>query len=67
MHYPDKAARIAAGSHGAFKAAAYRKSGAILFVESSLRQAREIVEITGLDVFCIESREMISRNASRTV
>ena len=65
MQYADKAARIAAGSHGAFKAAAYRKSGAILFIESSLKQAREIGEITGLDVFCLENREMIRPSAGR--
>lgn len=67
MQYPDKAARVAAGSHGSFKAGVYCRSGAILFIESSLGQAREIAGTTGLDVFCFETREMIRPEGRRAI
>ena len=60
MNYPSKAARLAAGSHGTFKAAVYRKTDALLFIESSLVQATDIARLTGRDVFCMETREMLN-------
>jgi orotate phosphoribosyltransferase len=63
MDLPDKASRIAAGSHAVFKAEHYRKTKAILFIESSLSQAGEIVRLSGKPVYCIESREMIQPEA----
>lgn len=59
MNYPNKAARLAAGNHAAFKATAYARTGAVLFVESSLAQAVEIAERTGRHVFSMETREMM--------
>ena len=58
MDLPSKAARIAAGSHGKFKADVYKKTGAKLFIESSARQAREVFVRTGKQVFCIETWQM---------
>lgn len=59
MNLPDKASRRAAGNHAAFKADHYRKTNAILFIESSLSQAGDIVRLSGRPVYCIEGREMI--------
>jgi orotate phosphoribosyltransferase len=59
MDLPDKASRQAAGKHAVFKAMHYRKTGARLFIESSVEQAFEIARLTGKDVYCADSREMI--------
>jgi len=59
MDFPDMAARRASGSHGAFKGAVYKACDAQLFIESSLRQAFEIAHISGKDVLCMETREMV--------
>ncbi len=64
MDYANKAARVAAGSHSAFKAEVYRKTNAVLFIESSPEQALKIAQITGRDVFCMETREMINPTLS---
>lgn len=42
-----------------FKADAYRRSGAILFVESAARQAEGIHERTGRPVFCTDTRRIL--------
>jgi len=60
MDFPDKATRVASGSHGSFKAKVYESTRAKLFIESSLKQATEIARITGKDVLCMETREMIN-------
>jgi uncharacterized HAD superfamily protein len=59
MDLPSKEARVKAGSHGKFKAEAYERTGAILFIESSLRQAVEIANRTCKPVICIETRSLI--------
>ena len=59
MDLPSKEARQAAGNCGTFKARVYRRTGAVMFVESSIRQAHEIAGITGRPVFCMDSRQMI--------
>ena len=52
-------ARRAAHDHAERKAAAYAKaSKARLFVESDVRQARKIHEISGKSVLCIDTMEM---------
>jgi len=58
MDLPSKAARIAAASHSKFKSDVYIKTNAVLFVESSLRQSREISTLTGKPVFCLETWRM---------
>ena len=59
MDYPDMAARRAANAYGSFKAEIYRRTGAILFVESSPALAAEIAHYSGKSVFCLETRRMI--------
>lgn len=59
MDLPDKATRLASGSHARFKADAYRRSDALLFVESSERQAIEIAKLSGRPVLSMESRRMV--------
>lgn len=59
MDLPDKASRVASGSHASFKAAVYRKVGAELFIESSPAQAYEIARRTRKPVLCAESMEMV--------
>jgi orotate phosphoribosyltransferase len=60
MDYPSKEARIAAGSHGRFKAAAYTRADALLFIESDREQAQEIAQLSGRPVFCVATGEMIN-------
>lgn len=59
MDYPDKAARRKADRHGAYKADVYKRSGAQLFIESNPRQARQIASLSGREVFCVETMQMI--------
>lgn len=68
MNFPNKAARVAAASHSVFKADIYKKTAALLFLESSLKQAIEIAKLSGKDVFCIETREMVNPSfAAKTI
>jgi orotate phosphoribosyltransferase len=60
MNYSTKAERMAAGRHADFKAKIYTDTEAVLFVESSCRQAAEISKRTGKYVFCMETREMVA-------
>jgi orotate phosphoribosyltransferase len=59
MDYPDMAARRAANTYASFKAEAYVRTGALLFVESSSTLAAEIARLSGRSVFCLETRTMI--------
>jgi uncharacterized HAD superfamily protein len=59
MDYPTKAARLAAGTHVSFKADIYQATDALLFVESSLRQAVGIAGQAGKPVLCLETKEMV--------
>jgi orotate phosphoribosyltransferase len=59
MNFPDKAARVASKSYATFKAEAYKSTGAVLFIESSLKQAQEIARLTGKEVLCIENNQLI--------
>ena len=59
MNLPDKEARLAAGNHAAFKADVYRKTESLLFIESSLGQARNIAKLANKPVLCTETQQMI--------
>lgn len=49
--------------HANFKASEYKKrENSFLFIESSKQQSEKIFELTGKDVFCIDTLEMVSRN-----
>lgn len=52
LDLPDKESRLRAGTHAAFKAQAYRRTGAELFIESSASQAAEIARLSGKPVIC---------------
>jgi uncharacterized HAD superfamily protein len=59
MDYPNMAARRAAQTYASFKADIYLRTKACLFIESSLPLSQQIAELTGYDVFCMDTREMI--------
>lgn len=48
--------------HATFKAEYYKKTNAVLFIESEERQAVEINNISGKPVFCIENQKFYSGN-----
>ena len=45
--------------YGEFKANIYKESGCLLFIESSLTQAKIIFNLTNKAVFCTENFEMM--------
>ncbi|MDF3154434.1 phosphoribosyltransferase family protein [Mesorhizobium sp. XAP10] len=55
LDLPSKAERQRLGAHGSFKADFYRKSDAILFIESEHEQALKITELSGKPVLCVET------------
>lgn len=56
----NKEERIKWCKHGEYKAQVYRNSSNILFVESSLSEANIIKKLSGKDVFCIETFQMLN-------
>jgi len=62
MDYPTKAARQRANQYAEHKATAYISTGASLFVESSLIQAKRIVQLAGMPVYCVGTQEMVYPN-----
>lgn len=59
LDYPDGATRRQMGTHSAFKADVYRRTGAMLFLESSVRQSIEIAELARKDVVCTDTMQLI--------
>jgi uncharacterized HAD superfamily protein len=55
LDLPSKAERQRLGAHGGFKAEFYRKSDAILFIESEHEQALRIARLSGKPVLCVET------------
>ncbi|TIR64593.1 MAG: phosphoribosyltransferase, partial [Mesorhizobium sp.] len=55
LDLPSKAERQRLGAHGSFKAEFYRKSDAILFIESEHEQAIKIAKLSGKPVLCVET------------
>ncbi|PTE10615.1 phosphoribosyltransferase [Mesorhizobium helmanticense] len=55
LDLPSKAERQRLGVHGSFKADFYRKSDAILFIESEHEQALKIARLSGKPVLCVET------------
>lgn len=58
LDLPSKEERIRLNAHARFKSSVYAKSSAVLFVESSVRQAKEIAMSTKKPVFCTEDHAM---------
>lgn len=65
MNFPDKGSRIKAKCYVNFKTKHYTRTGALLFIESSLPQAVGIANLSGKDVLCTESRELIRPGFAR--
>lgn len=62
LNLPDKASRMKLGNHATFKAEEYKKRPeALLFIESSKWQAEQIFKLTGKDVYCVDTNEMVSK------
>ncbi len=59
LDLPSARARQAARAHASFKAQVYRSTPTELFIESNPGQAREIAQLTGQPVLCIETRRMV--------
>lgn len=60
MDLPDKKTRVRLGNHASFKSDVYKSTEAVLFIESSYQQARDIARRVGRPVFCTEIGEMIN-------
>jgi uncharacterized HAD superfamily protein len=60
LDLPSKEERQRLAAHGRFKAEVYRRSDAILFIESEHHQAVNIARLSGKPVLCIETQEMIT-------
>lgn len=64
LDLPTKEARMKANCHATHKANEYKENKYVLFIESSLRQAAEINQITRKPVLCTENFEMIFQSQS---
>lgn len=60
LDLPDKETRIKWGKHGVFKGKIYKDSNAPFFVESSYREAKDILRISKKTVFCVETMTMMN-------
>ena len=60
LNLPDKASRLLWNKHGEYKGEYYKqKQDCIIFIESSLTQAKKIAEISNKQVYCVQTNEMI--------
>lgn len=59
LDMPDKKSRVLWGKHGEYKADYYINSNCRLFIESSIRQATVIANMTTKPVICLETNEMV--------
>jgi len=64
MDYPDATTRRTLLARTAFKAETYRRTGAMLFLESSLQQSFEIANLAGGDVLCISTMQLVRPGVS---
>lgn len=67
LDLPTKEDRIKWGKHGEFKGKIYKQSENILFVESSLAEARIICKTSGKQVFCTETMSMLYDNKENDI
>lgn len=60
LDFPNKAARLAWNKHGEYKGEYYKqREDCTLFIESSCRQAKTIVEVSGKTVYCVETNTLM--------
>jgi len=64
MDYPDAPTRRSLLARSAFKAEVYRRTGASLFMESSLQQSFEIANLAGRDVLCVGTMQLVRPGVS---
>lgn len=64
LDFKTREERIAWGKHGEYKGKIYKGSDDVLFIESSLAEAKQIFEISHKPVFCIENFMMINDESS---
>lgn len=62
LPFQTKQERIRWGKHGEYKGEVYKKGEFLLFVESSLAEAKEIYRVSQKPVFCVENFELIYQN-----
>jgi len=60
LDLPSKEERQRLAAHGRFKAEVYKRSNAILFIESEHSQAVNIAKLSGKPVLCVETHEIIT-------
>jgi uncharacterized HAD superfamily protein/hypoxanthine phosphoribosyltransferase len=60
LDLPSKEERQRLAAHGRFKAEVYRRSDAVLFIESEHDQAVNIAKLSGKPVLCVETQEMFT-------
>lgn len=60
LPFNTKEERVKWGRHGYYKGEVYQKSDDLLFVESSLQEAKQIFSVCKKPVFCTENFEMIN-------
>lgn len=59
LNLPDKLSRQRWNKHGEYKGTEYKKSGYMLFIESSLAEAKVIKAVSGKPVFCTETMALV--------
>lgn len=66
LNMKTKQERVKWGKHGKFKGKIYAESPTFIFVESSMRQAIDIVKTSRKPVFCTETFSLLSYNDYRS-
>lgn len=59
LNLPDGETRRALNCHATFKSRIYRQTKSIIFIESELKQAKDIAKYSNKPVLCIETRRLI--------
>lgn len=67
MNLPDKQSRIILNNHAEYKANIYTSTKANFFIESSYEQAIKIAKISGKEVYCFETNEIIKPNKFQNI
>ena len=58
LNIPDAATRRRLGVHASFKAEVFKRTGALLFIESEEEQARDIARLSGKHALCITTQRL---------
>ena len=62
LDLPDRATRMKMNNRGEYKAAEFKKRPhCTIFIESERRQAQTIFELTGKNVYCVDTNEMYTK------